>query len=154
MRRVARVSIIARNRSGRRLKRPARLEIPDKEVVLDFQEVLINLLATVRGASGALLIQADGEAVVWRSRGDPDQLRLRGAYVAVVLRASEALAKSLALGAIEYFFLKYQGAGFLARAVGGGGYFLVVEMDSSANVSEVNYRINPFVERLREEIEK
>jgi predicted regulator of Ras-like GTPase activity (Roadblock/LC7/MglB family) len=119
--------------------------------VLDFQELLQNLLATVRGATGALLIEADGEAVAWRSVKDPEQLRLRGAYVAVVLRACEASASELAIGTVDHLFVNYGGAAFLAHAVG-GGYFLVVELDSSANLAEAIYRLKPFVNTISNDL--
>lgn len=131
---------------------PATCSLDDRRSVLDFQELLQKLLSSLRGATGAMLLEADGEAVAWRSVNNPEQLRLRGAYVAVVLRACENSAKELSLGPVGHLFLNYDGAAFLAHSVG-SGYFILVEFNSSSNLSEALFRVTPFLDEVKRELE-
>jgi len=119
---------------------------------LSFQQILEQLVAGVRGATGALLIESDGEAVAWYSSEQADRLRLRGAYVAVVLRACQESALELGMGSISNLFISYEGAGFLAYEVG-SGYFLVLELNAASNMAEALHRMAPFITRIRKEIE-
>ena len=99
-----------------------------------------------------LVIAADGEAVAWHSVEDSDRLKLRGAYIAVTIGSCITSAKEFAVGSIEHLYIGYEGASFLAHQIG-GGYFVVLELDSSANVGEALHRMKPFAEELRIELD-
>jgi predicted regulator of Ras-like GTPase activity (Roadblock/LC7/MglB family) len=97
------------------------------------------------------LLEADGEAVAWHSADNVELLKLRGAYVAVMLRSCELANRQFQAGAIEHFYVQYAGASFLAQQVG-DGYFVVVELNASANLAEALYHIKPFAERVTTEL--
>ena len=117
---------------------------------MSFEELLKQLVESVEGASGAILLESAGEAVQWHSREQrqAERLRLRGAYVAVALQNSRALAARTAMGEADWLVMQYDGAGFIAQAVE-RDYFVVLELSLWANVAEALYRLQPTVERLR-----
>lgn len=119
---------------------------------LSFKSILEKLVSTIPGVQGALLLEADGESVAWHSTGDSERLRLRGAYIAVMLRTSENAAREFSFGTVEHLAISYEGASLVAQLVG-GGYFVVLEMEPLANMAEASYRLKPFVEELRVELE-
>ncbi|HJQ25982.1 MAG TPA: roadblock/LC7 domain-containing protein [Blastocatellia bacterium] len=117
---------------------------------MSFQELLEQLVESVEGASGAILLESAGEAVQWHSR-EPHQaerLRLRGAYVAVVLQNSRAIAARTAMGEAVWLVMQYDGASFVAQVVE-REYFVVIELSLWTNIAEAIYRLQPTVERLR-----
>ena len=109
------------------------------------------MVLSVEGAAGAILVEADGEAVQWFS-SDPDRLRLRSAYVAVVLKASRAAALRANLGGFKRLILSYDGAIFVAQEVG-LDCVVILELSPQANVAQAIFRTKPSVARLRQEIE-
>jgi predicted regulator of Ras-like GTPase activity (Roadblock/LC7/MglB family) len=123
-----------------------------EEAALSFKSILEKLVSSLPGVQGALLLEADGESVAWCSKGDPELLRLRGAYIAVMLRTSETAAREFSFGTVEHLAISYEGASLLAQLVG-GGYFVVLEMEPLANLGEAQYRLKPFVELLRVELD-
>ncbi|MGA9771308.1 MAG: hypothetical protein WBV94_19900 [Blastocatellia bacterium] len=123
----------------------------ESEVFVPFKVLLKELVASVQGASGAMLLEGDGEAVQWYTETDVERLRLRGAYIAMVLRGG-SLATALArLGDTGCTILQYDGASFLGQQVE-RDYFLVIELDSSANVGQAIHRIQPAVTTIRREL--
>jgi predicted regulator of Ras-like GTPase activity (Roadblock/LC7/MglB family) len=96
-------------------------------------------------------LEADGESVAWCSKGDSELLRLRGAYIAVMLRTSENAAREFSFGTVENLAISYEGASLLAEHVA-GGYFVVLEMEPLANLGEAHYKLKPFVDLLRVEL--
>jgi len=136
-------------RTNFRLK--AGLQTALGEPVLALQQLLNEVVSAIRGADGVVLIAADGEAVAWHSTDNPERLRLRGAYIAVVLRASQLATSQFGAGDVKHLFLCYEGATFLAHEIG-GGYFAVVELEPSANLAEALHRLRPFAEKIRAEV--
>ena len=118
---------------------------------MSFKPVLQELVSKVEGAEGAIFLEVDGEAVEWCSSDSGDRLRLRAAYIAVVLQASRALAKHLDIGTTRQMLLAYDGAKFIIEELG-SGYFLALEVNASTNVALARYRMKPAVESLRREI--
>jgi predicted regulator of Ras-like GTPase activity (Roadblock/LC7/MglB family) len=120
-------------------------------VRVPFKDLLKELVASVQGASGAILLEADGEAVQWHADAEVERLRLRAAYIALVLkgcRASTSLAK---LGDTGCVILQYDGANFLGQQVE-RDYFLVLELDASANLGQAIHRIRPAAAIIRREL--
>jgi predicted regulator of Ras-like GTPase activity (Roadblock/LC7/MglB family) len=118
-----------------------------------FLESLKQLVASVEGASGAVLIESAGEAVQWYAvdESQAERLRLRSAYVAVVLQNSRAIAARIEAGRAAYLVLQYDGVSFIAQVVE-RDYFVVVELCSSVNIGQAIYRLQPVIDRLRREL--
>jgi predicted regulator of Ras-like GTPase activity (Roadblock/LC7/MglB family) len=118
-----------------------------------FLESLKQLVASVEGASGAVLLESAGEAVQWHAvdESQAERLRLRSAYVAVVLQNSRAIASRIEAGRAAYLVLQYDSASFIAQAVE-RDYFVVVELCPSANIGQALYRLQPTIDRLRREL--
>jgi predicted regulator of Ras-like GTPase activity (Roadblock/LC7/MglB family) len=119
---------------------------------LQFLDILVDLVQSVEGASGAIFLDGDGEAVQWYPPLDADRLRLRAAYLAVVVKAFRLSSEKLRLGAIRALVVQYEGAQFVIEEIE-GGYFLVLEMSPSANIAQGIGRIAPTVSSLRREID-
>ena len=117
---------------------------------MPFRELLKQLVESVEGASGAILLESAGEAVQWHSTDESqsERLRLRSAYVAVVLQNSRALAARTLMGEGSRLVMQYDGASFIAQMIE-RDYFVVLELSLWANVAEAIYRLQPSVERLR-----
>ena len=110
------------------------------------------MVSRVEGAVGAILLEADGEAVQWYSP-DADRLRLRGAYIAVVLKSSRAAAVRANLGTLSCLILTYDGATFVAHDLG-LDCVVILELGPKTNVAQAIFRIKPSVEKLSWEIER
>lgn len=80
-----------------------------------------------------------------------ERLRLRGAYVALVLKSCRATALRARLGTLNCLVLQYAGASFLAHEID-HDCFLVLELCPSANIGQALFRLKPAVENLRAEI--
>jgi predicted regulator of Ras-like GTPase activity (Roadblock/LC7/MglB family) len=115
-----------------------------------FRGLLKQLVESVEGASGAILIESAGEAVQWHSADErqAERLRLRSAYVAVVLQNSRATAARTAMGEAARLVMQYDGASFVAQVVE-RDYFVVLELSASANVAQAIHRLQSTVEGLR-----
>ena len=118
---------------------------------MPFKALLKELVASVQGASGAMLLEADGEAVQWYTETQVERLRLRGAYIAMVLRGASRATAHANLGDTGCTILQYDGASFLGQQVE-RDYFLVLELDSSANMGQAIHRIQPVVASIRREL--
>jgi predicted regulator of Ras-like GTPase activity (Roadblock/LC7/MglB family) len=119
-------------------------------VRVPFRELLKQLVDGVEGASGAVLLESAGEAVQWHAVDERqvERLRLRSAYVAVVLQNSRAIAERIEAGRAAYLVLQYDGVSFIAQVIE-RDYFVVVELCSSANIGQALYRLQPIIDRLR-----
>jgi predicted regulator of Ras-like GTPase activity (Roadblock/LC7/MglB family) len=120
---------------------------------MPFRDLLKQLVDRIEGASGAILIESAGEAVQWHivDEKQEERLRLRSAYVAVVLQNSRALAKRIEAGQAAYIVLQYDGASFVAQIVE-RDYFVVVELRPSANIGQAVFYMQPIVEGLRQRL--
>jgi predicted regulator of Ras-like GTPase activity (Roadblock/LC7/MglB family) len=119
---------------------------------LPIYSLLKDLVSTVDGATGAILLGTDGEAVQSYARDSGERLRLRGAYVALMLKSCRATALRANLGALNCLVLEYAGSSFVVHEID-RDYFLVLELSASANIGEALFRLKPAVENLRAEIE-
>ena len=117
---------------------------------MPFRELLRQLVDKVEGASGAVLLESAGEAVQWHVVDESltERLRLRSAYVAVVLQNSQTLAARMEAGEAAHLVLQYDGATFIAQPVE-RDYFVVLELYPWANVGQAIYRLQVIIEGLR-----
>ena len=118
---------------------------------MQFEPILKELVSGVDGAHGAILVDADGEAVQWYSNGDAEQLRLRAAYLAVMVQAARASLSRLGLTSGVRLMLEYEGAWLVTEDLE-QGYFMVLDLCSSCNLGQALNRAVPTVNRLRSEI--
>lgn len=117
---------------------------------MPFRELLKQLVESVEGATGAILLESAGEAVQWHNADEShsERLRLRSAYVAVMLQNSRTVAARTAVGEAVRLVMQYDAATFVAQVIE-RDYFVVLELDPWANIAEAIYRLQPAVDRLR-----
>ncbi|MCI0487699.1 MAG: roadblock/LC7 domain-containing protein [Blastocatellia bacterium] len=118
---------------------------------MPFRALLKELVLSVDGANGAIILDAEGEAVQWWGRDEIERLHLRAAYVIVMIQTCRATTSSLELGDLCYMVIEYEGARFVVEELE-SECFIVLEMDPSANIGQAIHRIQPAVENLRREI--
>jgi predicted regulator of Ras-like GTPase activity (Roadblock/LC7/MglB family) len=117
-----------------------------------FTNLLKQLVSSVEGATGALMLESDGEAVQWYSRTDGERLRLRSAYLATVLKSYRRATESMNLGGLGHLVLNYDGASFVIQELG-PGYYLVLEMSPFTNVAEGIHNLKQALPKLLREFE-
>jgi predicted regulator of Ras-like GTPase activity (Roadblock/LC7/MglB family) len=115
--------------------------------------LLNELVSSVDGATGAILVAVDGEAIQWGSSQQSDRLRLRSAYVAVVMRAFRGAAARAGLGRPKHLVVKYNGATLIAQEIG-DDCSVVVELNANVSVGRTLYQMEPVAAKLRREISK
>jgi len=113
-----------------------------------FKAILKEIVSTIEGATGAIVLEADGEAVQWHAEDDGERLRLRVAYVIVAMKLARASAASLKLGEVSCAVFEYDGASFIIEELE-HGYYFALELETWANISEALHQIKPAVARLR-----
>ncbi|HKY03354.1 MAG TPA: roadblock/LC7 domain-containing protein [Blastocatellia bacterium] len=118
---------------------------------MPFRALLEELVTTIDGAEGAILIESDGEGVQWFARGDEGRLKLRAAYAAVVMRNAGEASARLHLGQLARLVLEYEGARLVVEQIE-KGYCVVVDLDPSANTAEAIHKLEPVAAVLRREI--
>ena len=118
---------------------------------MSIESVLSELVSDVEGATGAIILAADGEAVQWHTTTDGEQLRLRGAYVAVAVQSSRESAVRKKLGDVKGLVLEYEGSSFVAQEID-NDCFVAIELAASANIGEALFRLGPAVAKLRVEL--
>jgi predicted regulator of Ras-like GTPase activity (Roadblock/LC7/MglB family) len=115
--------------------------------------LLKDLVSAVEGATGAILLENEGEAVRSYARDTGERLRLRGAYVALVLKSCRATAVRGNLGTLICLVVQYAGSSFVVHEID-RDCFLMLELSPSANIGQALFRLKPAVESLRAEISK
>ena len=118
---------------------------------MSIDSLLKKLVTQVESATGAIVLEADGEAVQWYTIADSDRLKLRSAYVAVVLNASRVPAARAALGDLKSLLIRYDSSCLIVREIE-SDCFIVLELEPSANLGEALFRLDPIIEELRAEI--
>lgn len=120
--------------------------------LLQFVELLSDLVSAVDGATGAIFLDEDGEAVQWYPPDESELLRLKAAYLAVVVQSFRTSTARLGLGRMARMAVQYQGAQFAIAEIEEGGYFLVLELRPSANLAQCSGRLASAVAGLQQEI--
>jgi predicted regulator of Ras-like GTPase activity (Roadblock/LC7/MglB family) len=114
-------------------------------------EILKELVSNVEGASGAILFDSDGEAILWHGRGDPERLRLRAAYLAVLAQSCRSALSRLNLGSLDHIIVEYKASIFVLSDVGEGCCF-ALELEPKANLAHAIKCIKLVTERIKREI--
>ncbi|HSO74028.1 MAG TPA: roadblock/LC7 domain-containing protein [Blastocatellia bacterium] len=107
---------------------------------MPFTNLLEHLVSSIDGATGALILEADGEAVQWFSRTDSELLRLRSAYLVNLLGSFRAATSRMILGELGYVVISYDGASFVMQELS-GGYYLLLEINALSNLANAIYRL-------------
>jgi len=116
-----------------------------------FKALLQELVLSVDGANGAIILDTDGETVQAWARDSADLLQLRAVYAAVVFQACRVTASSLQLGNVFYLVIEYEGARLVIEELE-RDCLIVLELGTSANLGQALHRIQPIVASLRREI--
>jgi predicted regulator of Ras-like GTPase activity (Roadblock/LC7/MglB family) len=110
-----------------------------------YQSLLDDLLNTVEGAQGAVLLDAEGEVVVEAGARD-FRHRLIGAYQGIALITAHRALGSFAESGIRYLLCRYAWGIVLLHPCK-EGYYLILSLDPDAQVwtglhrSEVTRRL-------------
>lgn len=113
--------------------------------------LLKDLVSSVDGATGAIIVAVDGEAIQWRASSPTERLRLRGAYAAVVMQTFRAAAARAGLGRLSHLVVEYDGATLVAQEID-NDCSVVLELEPRASVGRAVYRMQTSAARLRDEI--
>jgi predicted regulator of Ras-like GTPase activity (Roadblock/LC7/MglB family) len=105
-----------------------------------FAVLLEQLVSSIKGATGALILESDGEAVQWHCSTGSELLRLRSAYLVNVLESCRAATTRLKLGKLGHITINYDGARFVAREVN-PGYYLLIQLEANTNIASAVYRL-------------
>jgi predicted regulator of Ras-like GTPase activity (Roadblock/LC7/MglB family) len=112
--------------------------------------ILDSLLASVRGADAALLLDAEGEVVV--EAGDKQwRHRLIGAYEGISLATVKQIVQRHAMGGLEYVVRRHAGGSVLLRPLK-DGYYLVVSLRPDAALAEAVHRSSSAKAALDEDL--
>lgn len=128
----------------------ARIEAKYRGIV-SIDLLLKELVASVDEATGAIIVAGDGEAVQWEPTSHAERLRLRGAYVAVVMQTLRAAAPRAGIGCLRQLVVEYDGATLVAFEID-DDCAVVLELEPSANVGRAVYRMQTAAAKLRDEI--
>ena len=115
------------------------------------ESLLKELVLSVDGATGAIVVALDGEAVQWSASVLDERLRLRSAYVAVVMKTFRAAAPRIGLGHLTHLVIDYKGAILVAQEID-IDCSVVLELKPSTSIGRAVYQIQRAAARLRDEI--
>lgn len=119
---------------------------------MTLDSILKDLVSSVDGAKGAIVLASDGESVqCYSSNGGGERLLLRGAYLAVARQALQRSASRIGLGPLRNLVLEYDGANLIAEEID-EDCFLVLELNAGTNIGEAVYRLRKSRDILRHQI--
>jgi predicted regulator of Ras-like GTPase activity (Roadblock/LC7/MglB family) len=114
------------------------------------ESLLTELVSSLDAATGAIIVGGDGEAVLWGVSQQSERLRLRGAYVAVVMKTFRAASARAGLGNLKHLVVEYDGATVIVQEID-DDCSVVLELRPNAVVGRAVYRLQLMAERLRTE---
>ncbi len=120
---------------------------------MPFHYLLTNLLVDVPEAIGAIFLDAEGEAVEWviQGSGDPFQLKIEGAYQAVIKRQLDAAVVGTGAGALQsYAFVGHKLATLTELLP--DGYYVVLVAHRTGSLGLARYHLRRAAEVLADEI--
>ena len=117
---------------------------------MSIESLLNELISTVEGATGAIIVAGDGEAVQWCATTEVERLRLRGAYVAVVMHTFRTAAARANLGKLKHFVVNYDQASLVAYEID-DDCCVVLELRPREILGKVIYQLRTAARKLREE---
>ena len=118
-------------------------------------QILNDLINSVQGASAAIFVDGDGEAIVEAGivRGDPRKdIRLLGAWKEIHLDRIKVITGRLGLGEVEAVLFSLDEGSELIFPVA-SDYCLILFMSSFADVRQAMTEAAKAIERLKKDIE-
>src|SRR5260370_30107311 len=117
---------------------------PGDQLESAFAGILLLLLARVRGARAAALVDADGETVDYVGRADPYSVRVAAAYWRIVLQGAQRQAS---LGDSTSIAVRVARASYVVHA-GPGADAIVLLLSQHARLVDDRHAVSPFDRRL------
>ena len=113
--------------------------------------LLNELVSSVDGATGAIIVAVDGEVIHCCASSHTERLRLRGAYAALVMQLFRAATAMAGLGSLQHLLVEYDGATLIAQKLD-DECSVVLELKANASVGRAIHRMQTVEARLRDEI--
>jgi predicted regulator of Ras-like GTPase activity (Roadblock/LC7/MglB family) len=117
---------------------------------MPYRSLLEDLVRRVRGAQGALLLDATGEVVVEAGAKD-DRHRLIGAYQGIALATAQRTSARYAIGSVAHIHCRYAWGHVILRPLR-DGYYFVLSVAPHGNVGEAIYRSAGTQDRMNAEL--
>jgi predicted regulator of Ras-like GTPase activity (Roadblock/LC7/MglB family) len=113
-----------------------------------YRSLLQQLVASVRGAEGALLLDETGELVV--EIGEPqEERRLIGAYQGIALSTAKRIVARYPVGGVGYITGRYRWGTLVLRPLK-DGYYLVLALTPDAAVAVAVHQSGMTQDRLNQ----
>lgn len=115
---------------------------------MPYRSLLNELISSVGGAEGALLLDETGELVV--ETGEPHEgRRLIGAYQGIALATAQRIVARYPLGALGFITGRYRWGSLVLRPLR-DGYYLVLALAPDASVGLAVHRSGLIRDRLNQ----
>jgi predicted regulator of Ras-like GTPase activity (Roadblock/LC7/MglB family) len=105
---------------------------------MPYQALLEELVRSVPGADGALMLDSTGEVVVEAGARD-DRHRLIGAYQGIALLVAQKTSTRYAAGEISHIVCRYSRGTLILRTLK-DGYYLVMSLQENASLAQAVHR--------------
>ena len=115
---------------------------------MPYLQILEDLVRSVRGAEGALLLDSEGEVVVQAGSRD-FRHRLIGAYQGIALHVARRIGKRHGAGEVASLTCRYAASSLVVRPLK-DGYFLVLSVGPAGLVADAERRSDQARTRLDE----
>ena len=117
---------------------------------MPYLAILEELVHSVRGAEGALLLDSEGEVVVQAGARD-HRHRLIGAYQGIALSVARRIGRRHGAGEVASLTCRYAAASLVLRPLK-DGYFFVLALGPGGLVADAERRSDGVRARLDEEL--
>jgi predicted regulator of Ras-like GTPase activity (Roadblock/LC7/MglB family) len=127
---------------------------------MDLTQPLVDLVARVDGAFGAILADREGEEVTsytlpvksdWHTLTPEERLKLIGAYQTINLNTCRQLMRQLQMGNVRQMICRYDEATVLIRSLG-SDYALILTMEPDGNVGKGLFCLNRTAEMISQDL--
>jgi predicted regulator of Ras-like GTPase activity (Roadblock/LC7/MglB family) len=115
-----------------------------------YQGILDELVRSVPGAEGALLLDSEGEVVVQAGAGEVRH-RLIGAYQGIALSIARRIGVRHGTGAVESLTCRYSGAALVLRPLK-DGYYFVLAIAPGGGLADAERRSDSARRRIDQEL--
>ena len=114
-------------------------------------QILNDLIGAVKGASAAIFVDGDGEAIVQAGDSQRD-IRLLGAWKEIHLDRIKAITTQLGLGSVQAVLFSLDEGNEVIAPVG-TDYCLILFMSSYSDIRQALLEMMKTIERLKKDIE-
>lgn len=114
-------------------------------------QILNDLIGVVKGASAAIFVDGDGEAIVQAGDGKTD-IRLLGAWKEIHLDRIKEITAQLGLGSVQAVLFSLDEGNELIAPVG-KDYCLILFMSSYSDIRQAMAEMMKAIELLKKDIE-